>query len=75
MTVLAWWDKDDRGVLTCYAVMPNLRATWQTYRLGSRRMWIETLLRDWQSGGCELGKTGISNHDRFARLIILVGLV
>src|SRR5215207_8036283 len=41
VNVLAWWDKDDRGVLTCYAVMTNLRATWQTYRIGSRRMWIE----------------------------------
>ena len=75
VNVLAWWDRDDRGVLTCYAVMTNLQATWQTYRLGSRRMWIETLFRDWQSGGFELGKTGITNHDRFDRLIILVCLV
>ena len=75
VNVLAWWDKDDRGVLTCYAVMTNLAATWQTYRIGSRRMWIETMFRDWQSGGFELGKTGITNHDRFARLIILVCLV
>lgn len=75
VNVLAWWDKDDRGVLTCYAVMTNLRATWQTYRIGSRRMWIETLFRDWQSGGFDLGKTGITNHTRFARLILLVCLV
>jgi hypothetical protein len=75
LNVLAWWDKDERGVLTCYAVMTNLRATWQTYRIGSRRMWIETMFRDWQSGGFELGKTGITNHDRFARLILLVCLV
>ena len=75
VNVLAWWDKDDRGVLTCYAVMTNLAATWQTYRIGSRRMWIETMFRDWQSGGFELGKTGITNHKRFARLIILVCLV
>jgi len=73
--ILAWWDKNDRGVLTCYAVMTNLRATWQTYRIGSRRMWIETMFRDWQSGGFDLGKTGITNHDRFDRLIILVCLV
>lgn len=73
--VLAWWDKNDRGVLTCYAVMTNLPATWQTYRRGSRRMWIETMFRDWQSGGFELGKTGITNHERFDRLIILVCLV
>ena len=75
VNVLGWWDKDDRGVLTCYAVMTNLRATWQTDRIGSRRMWIETLFRDWQSGGFELGKTGITNHTRFDRLIILVCLV
>jgi len=75
VNVLGWWDKDDRGVLTCYAVMTNLRATWQTYRIGSRRMWIETMFRDWQSGGFELGKTGISNHERFERLIVLVCLV
>jgi hypothetical protein len=75
VNVLAWWDKDDRGVLTCYAVMTNLRATWQTYRIGSRRMGIETMFRDWQSGGFELGKTGITNHKRFARLILLVCLV
>lgn len=75
VNVLGWWDKDDRGVLTCYAVMTNLPATWQTYRIGSRRMWIETLFRDWQSGGFELGKTGITNHKRFDRLIILVCLV
>jgi hypothetical protein len=75
VNVLAWWDKDDRGVVTCYAVMTNLPATWQTYRIGSRRMWIETMFRDWQSGGFELGKTGVTDRDRFHRLIILVCLV
>ena len=73
--VLAWWDKNDRGELICYAVMTNLKATWQTYRLGSRRMWIETMFRDWQSGGFELGKTAITNHERFNRLLVLVCLV
>ncbi len=75
VNVLGWWDKDDRGVLTCYAVMTNLAASWQTYRIGSRRMWIETMFRDWQSGGFELGKTGITDHDHFDRLILLVCLV
>lgn len=75
VNVLAWWDKDDRGVLTCYAVMTNLSATWRTYRRGSRRMWIETMFRDWHSGGFDLGKTGITDHARFHRLIILVSLV
>jgi hypothetical protein len=73
--ILAWWDKNDRGELICYAVMTNLKATWQTYRVGSRRMWIETMFRDWQSGGFELGKTGITNHERFERLLVLVCLV
>jgi len=73
--VLAWWDKNDRGELICYAVMTNLPATWQTYQVGSRRMWIETMFRDWQSGGFDLGKTGISDRGRFARLLILVCLV
>jgi Transposase DDE domain len=73
--IMAWWDKNDRGELICYAVMTNLKATWQTYRLGSRRMWIETLFRDWQSGGFELGKSAISDRERFARLLILVCLV
>ena len=73
--VLAWWDKDDRGVLTCYAVMTNLPATWHTFRIGSRRMWIETMFRDWQSGGFDLGKTAITDPERFHRLIILVCLV
>jgi hypothetical protein len=73
--ILAWWDKNDHGDLICYAVMTNLPATWQTYRLGSRRMWIETLFREWQSGGFELGKTAITNHERFTRLILLVCLV
>lgn len=75
VNVLAWWDKNDRNELICHAVMTNLPATWQTYRIGSRRMWIETMFRDWQSGGFELGKTGITDHERFHRLIILVCLI
>lgn len=75
VNLLAWWDKDDRGGLLCYGVMTNLPATWQTYRIGSRRMWIETMFRDWQSGGFDLGKTAITDRDRFHRLIILVCLV
>lgn len=73
--VLAWWDKNDRGEVICYAVMTNLPATWQTYRVGSRRMWIETLFRDWQSGGFELSTSAIAKHKRFDRLLVLVCLV
>jgi hypothetical protein len=75
VNVLAWKDKNDRNELICYAVMTNLPASWQTYRIGSRRMWIETLFRDWQSGGFELGKTAMTDSARFHRLIILVCLI
>jgi hypothetical protein len=27
---LAWWDKNDRGELICYALMTTLKANWQT---------------------------------------------
>jgi len=73
--MLAWWDKNDRSELICYAGMTHLPATWQTDRLGSRRMWIETMFRDWQSGGFELGTRAISDRDRFTRLLILLCLV
>ena len=33
------------------------------------------MVRDWQSGGFDLGKTGMTDHTRFHRLIMLVGLV
>jgi hypothetical protein len=75
LNVLAWTDKNDRNELICYAVMTNLPASWQTYRIGSRRMWIETMFRDWQSGGFELGKTAITDPERFHRLLILVCLI
>lgn len=75
VNVLAWWDTDDRDKLICHAVMTDLAATWQTYRVGSRRMWIETMFRDWQSGAFELGASAISNTERFARLILLVCIV
>jgi len=54
VNILAWWAKDDEGKPIVHAVMTNLPANWQTYRRGSRRMWIETVFRDWQSGGFHL---------------------
>lgn len=75
INVLAWWDTNDRGELICYGVMTDLPATWQSYQLGKRRMWIETLFRDWQSSGFGLDKSGITDHERFARLLLLVCLV
>lgn len=70
VNVLAWWDKDDDGKLLVRAVMTNLPATWQTYVRGRRRMWIETVFRDWQSGGFHLDASGVTDTDRFVRLLI-----
>jgi len=70
VNVLAWWAKDDDGKPIVHAVMTNLRATWQTYRHGSRRMWIETVFRDWQSGGFQLDASGVADRERFARLLL-----
>jgi hypothetical protein len=75
INVIGWWDTNDRGELICYGVMSDLPASWQSYQLGKRRMWIETLFRDWQSSGFGLQKSGISDHERFARLLVLVCLV
>jgi hypothetical protein len=75
VNLIAWWDTNDRGELICYGVMSDLPATWQSFQLGKRRMWIETLFRDWQSSGFGLHKSGISDPERFARLLILVCLV
>jgi hypothetical protein len=75
INLMAWWDTNDRGELICYGVMTDLPANWQTYQLGKRRMWIETLFRDWQSSGFGLQKSGISDHERFTRLLVLVCLV
>lgn len=75
VNVMAWWDKNDRNELICYAVMTNLPATWASYCLGKRRMGIETMFRDWQSGGFELGKSAIQDRERFFRLILLVCLI
>jgi hypothetical protein len=70
VNVLAWWAKDDDGKPIVHAVMTNLPANWQTYRRGSRRMWSETVFRDWQSGGFHLDQSGISDRERFARLLL-----
>ena len=68
--VIAWWDRDDEGELIVRAVMTNLSASWQTYLRGKRRMWIETVFRDWQSGGFHLDRSGITDRERFARLLL-----
>ena len=70
VNILAWWDKDDEGKLIVRAVMTNLPASWQTYLRGRRRMWIETVFRDWQSGGFHLDESGVIDRQRFARLLL-----
>ena len=70
VNILAWWAKDDQDKPIVHAVMTNLPATWQTYRIGSRRMWIETVFRDWQSGGFHLDASGVTDRERFARLLL-----
>ena len=74
VSVIAWWAKDADGEWIVRGVATNLPASWQTYRLGSRRMWIETVFRDWQSGGFHLDRCGISDRDRVARLLVPVAI-
>lgn len=54
--------------------MTNLVANWRTYRLGSRRMWIETVFRDWQSGGFQLDRCGIEERERVAQLLMVLAI-
>lgn len=70
----SWWDKDDDGAPILRTVMTNLPATPTTKRRGRKRMWIETVFRDWQSGGFHLDKSGVVDRERLARLLIVLCL-
>jgi hypothetical protein len=70
VNLLAWWERDDDGKVVLHAVMTNLPATARTKAYGKRRMWIETVFRDWQSGGFHLDRSGIMDRERFARLLL-----
>jgi Transposase DDE domain len=74
VNIIAWWERDANGTMVLHAVMTNLRATPRTKALGKRRMWIETVFRDWQSGGFHLDETGLTDRDRLARLLIVLAL-
>lgn len=74
VNIIAWWERDDDGKVVLHAVMTNLPATARTKALGKRRMWIETVFRDWQSGGFHLDQTGIEDRERLARLLIVLAL-
>jgi hypothetical protein len=74
LNIIAWWERDDDGKVVLHAVMTNLPATARTKALGKRRMWIETVFRDWQSGGFHLDQTGIEDRERVARLLIVLAI-
>lgn len=74
VNLMGWWVKQDDGSWKVQAVMTNLPANWKTYRLGSRRMWIETVFRDWQSGGFQLDRCGIVSRKRVAQLLIVLAI-
>jgi len=67
--VLAWWDKDDDGHLIVRAVMTNLPATWQTYRWGRRRMWIEIVFSQVTKADV---RTGFGRWDDIANFDLVV---
>jgi len=74
VNIVAWWERDHDGKVVLHAVMTNLPATARTKALGKRRMWIETVFRDWQSGGFHLDQTGIEDRERLTRLLIVLAL-
>jgi hypothetical protein len=50
--------------------MTNLTGSWQTCLRGRRLMESETVFRDWQNGGFHLDRSGITDRERFARLLL-----
>jgi hypothetical protein len=74
VNIIAWWERDADGKVVLHAVMTNLPATARTKAYGKRRMWIETVFRDWQSGGFHLEACGIPDTDRVVRLLIVLAI-
>lgn len=62
VNIIAWWEKDDDGKEVLRGVMTNLPATAWTRRRGTRWMWIETVFRDWQSGGFRMDRSRIMDR-------------
>ena len=54
--------------------MTNLPATARTKAYGKRRMWIETVFRDWQSGGFHLDQCGVPDTERLTRLLLVLAI-
>ncbi len=68
---LAWWDKNDEGKPILRAVMSKLPANRCTYyRRGTRRMGSATVVRDWHSGGFQLERSGVTDRNRFERVLL-----
>jgi hypothetical protein len=74
VNLLAWWERDDDGKVVLHAVMTNLPATARTKAYGKRRMWIETVFRDWQSGGFHLDQCGVPDTERLTRLLLVLAI-
>jgi len=74
VNIIAWWQRDADDKLVLHAVMTNLPATARTKAYGKRRMWIETVFRDWQSGGFHLDECGIPDTQRVVRLLLVLAV-
>lgn len=74
VNVLAWWEHDDDGKRVLRGALTNLPPTPRTKAYGKRRMWIETVFRDWQSGGFHLDRSGLEDRERLARLLIVLAI-
>ena len=74
VNLLAWWERDDDAKVILHAVMTNLPATARTKAYGKRRMWIETVFRDWQSGGFQLDECGLPDTSRVAQLLLVLAI-
>lgn len=74
VNIIAWWERDDDRKVVLHAVMTNLPANARTKAYGKRRMWIETVFRDWQSGGFQLNQCGVPSTDRLTRLLLVLAI-
>jgi hypothetical protein len=73
VNLIVWWDADAEEDKV-RAVMTDLPPDGHTWKRGRRRMWIETLFRDWQSGGFHLDESGVLDPFRFTRLLVALAL-
>jgi hypothetical protein len=74
VNLIGWWERDDDAKVVLHAVMTNLPATARTKAYGKRRMWIETVFRDWQSGGFHLDQCGVPDTERLTRLLLVLAI-